>query len=248
MTLLKTTVLISAMVLICSCQQSENGGTQTKNNVNSAKRNTVQINTSHLEEAQHKEIPNDDTVKKDDYQSIINSLKGIEKHYVQNNLFKLHSLLKYNKDERSKKLEDSLTRNNEHSYFFEIQKIDQQNGYIEFEVLQATECTKSSMCYWNKSNGDALIGTVNDCCTMFCQSDITFEIYHKNNQSYTSVAVKKIIPDIDVLKSFRPKRYIDGDGYDEKYTLPRKGKNISYCVDTDCLDLIWKDGVFSVTK
>lgn len=182
------------------------------------------------------------------YFAIIDELKGLEKYYVQNDLFKLHSLLKFKKDMRYQALENHLNKQFEHASYFNIQTLDMQNGYVEFESLEANECTKLSMCYWKESNGDILIGHIMNCCTMFCESDISFKGYSKNYPYYTTVRNKIVIPEIDYLKTIKPDGHIDGDGYDEKYILPKEGKNIRYCVETKCTELVWKDGTFSITK
>lgn len=182
------------------------------------------------------------------YQPIIDELKGIEKHFVKNDLPKLLGLLKYNNDDRYKTLENELNAKYEDKSFIKIHLTDIKNGYIEFEKLEniiVEEC-KQSMVYWNKSNGDILIAHEMKCCTMFCDGSISFQIYNKKSQSYVSIESKVIIPQIDSLKSLKPMNHIEGDGFDTKYSLPQKGKNIRYCVEQDCIDLIWQDGTFSI--
>lgn len=180
------------------------------------------------------------------YKAIIKELKGIEKFFVQDDLLKLYSLLKYKDDSRYKALKDDLQSKYEYPQYFVINLLDTKNGYIEFAKPQ-TEC-RHIMVYWNKSNGEKLIVNSLLCCTMFCDGDLTFQIYDDNNESFTSVEIKEIIPDIEYLWSIRPENLIEGDGYDSEIILPRNGKNIRYCVEEKCLDLIWQDGTFSVLK
>jgi hypothetical protein len=184
------------------------------------------------------------------YQPIIDELKGIEKHYVQNDLFKLNSLLRFNNDDRFQALENDLKAKYEEKSIIKIHLLDTKNGYIEFERLQTIvveEC-KQSMVYWNKSDGGILIAHEMNCCTMFCDGSISFESYDKESQSYVSIDSKEIVPQIDSLKSLQPINYIEGDGFDTKYTLPQKGKNIRYCVESNCLELVWQDGIFSIEE
>ncbi len=178
------------------------------------------------------------------YWSIINGLKGVEKYYVQDNLFYLHSLLKYKKDERYKELKNYLTNEYIDPTFFRIDLMDSKNGYIAYEILQAMECTKMEMCYWNESNGNVLIGYVNNCCTQFCEGEISFKRFDKNRHSYLPVETELIIPEINAVMSIQPDGHMDGEGYDKKFVLPRNGENINYCVDSKCVELIWEDGVF----
>lgn len=184
------------------------------------------------------------------YQPIIDELRGIEKHYVQNDLFKLNSLLKFNNDDRYRVLENDLKAKYEEKSFIKIHLIDTKNGYIEFERLQTIvveEC-KQSMVYWIKSDGGIVIAQEMNCCTMFCDASISFQTYDKKSQSYVSIDSKEIVPQIDSLKSLKPINHIEGDGFDTKYTLPQKGKNIRYCVESKCLELVWQDGIFSIEK
>lgn len=184
------------------------------------------------------------------YQPIIEELRGIEKHYVQNDLFKLNSLLQFNNDDRYQALENDLKAKYEEESFFKILLLDTRNGYIEFERLQTivTEECKQSMVYWNKNDGGIVIAHEMNCCTMFCDGSISFQTYNKNSQSYVSIDSKEIVPQIDSLESLQPINYIDGDGFDTKYTLPENGKNIRYCAESNCLQLVWQDGIFSVEE
>jgi len=194
----------------------------------------------------YKDNPRSEYFEENKYQLIVDELKGLEKYYVQNSFFRLHSLLKYKRDERYKALEKHLRNEFEEPVFFEIQLLDTKNGFVEFEALQAMECTNYSLCYWNKSNGDVLIGEINNCCTMFCEGHIRFQHYNKIVQLYSSIENEVVIPEYHKIKSLKPIGHVEGDGYDTKYTLPKNGKNIGYSADKNAIELVWKDGVFSI--
>lgn len=180
------------------------------------------------------------------YEHIFDELQGIEKYYVFYDLLRLHSLLKYNNDERYLVLENDLKRKNEHPAFNIITQLDTKSGYIKYHSSQ-TDC-EMQMTYWKKKNGNILIGHAKKCCTMFCDGDITFILFNEDDQGSTSVTTKEIIREIDDLKLLRPDNYIEGDGYDSEFILPQEGKNIRYCVGETCTNLIWQDGTFSIEK
>ncbi|WP_421873455.1 hypothetical protein [Marinoscillum sp.] len=179
--------------------------------------------------------------------SVMDELSGIEKYYVRNDLRKLHGLLKFKKDDRLSNYSSQLEKLDESAgSVLNVTLLDAPNGYIEYSESM-NECDEA-MVYWNKTNGEKLIGHVTNCCTMFCDGSIDFKLYQPDSKSYTRVNGGDIVEGLDLVKSLRPEGHIEGDGYDSEYILPQKGKNIRYCVGEDrCLDLIWQDGTFVVS-
>jgi len=189
----------------------------------------------------------------DQSKALLKELKGIEKFYVQDDLYRLYSLLKFKNDNRYEDLERGLEK--EHASFnpilssYSILLIDTKNGYMEFNESGAD--IYYAMTYWNKSYGDKLIGKSTKICSMVaCHTSISFQLYEKDTQTYIPKETSEIIIEIDALKKLRPEGFKEGDDeyYDSGYILPQKGKNIRYCVDEKCLDLIWQDGTFSISK
>lgn len=58
------------------------------------------------------------------------------------------------------------------------------------------------------------------------------------------VCLSAICNKIAVIISKRPKNYIENEGYNCEFILPKTGKNIRYCLEENCIDLIWQDGTF----
>lgn len=227
-------------MFISACQNPSNDNNDSQKELE--KPNEVEAeNESETDTEQHNEGK-----EETEYESIIKELKGIEKYYVQNDLLKLHSLLKHKKNERYKALQYDLEDKYEYPAYVKIIQIDRKNGYIKYKE-SPTECVETIV-YWNQTNGDQLIGHVLNCCTMFCESDIDFKIYRSNSQSFDSKEIKEVIPEIDSIKSLRPDNHIEGDGFDYEFILPQNGKNIQFCLDGKCIDLVWKDGVFTVAE
>ncbi|GAB4247956.1 MAG: hypothetical protein Tsb0034_27300 [Ekhidna sp.] len=199
--------------------------------------------TSESEETEQPEVAAFEGVDFDStaYLAIIGDLTGIEKFYVQDDLYRLHGLLKYKEDERHSQLESDLTKKFEYPTFINVTLLDAKNGYIEFNRAQ-TEC-EMAMVYWNKSDGTKLIGSSETCCTMFCEGEVSFSQYDPNQDSYQSLNLNEVIIDYDSIQSLRPEGYEEG-GFDYTYTLPQQGKNLRYCVGETCLELQWDDGLF----
>merc|ERR1711991_512081 len=102
------------------------------------------------------------------------------------------------------------------------------------------------MVYWNLSNGEQLIGRAENCCTMFCDGDVYFQSYAEED-GYVKRDVNLVIPEYNNLRKLMPDGHVEEDGgYDTSIKLPKEGKNIEYCIDDDCKELIWKNGIFSV--
>ncbi|MEO1098734.1 MAG: hypothetical protein AAFX57_13430 [Bacteroidota bacterium] len=83
---------------------------------------------------------------------------------------------------------------------------------------------------------------------MFCEGDISFQLYKNESQVYLPAITNEIIGEIDVIDSLRQVEYAAGNGVNYEFILPQKGKNIQYCEEQKCVDLIWQDGSFSMAK
>ena len=179
------------------------------------------------------------------YEALMDQLQGIEKHYVQDDLYRLESLLQFKQDERSVALGEYLRAKEGQGRYFGIQALDAKNGYMEFLTLQ-TDC-RSALVYWNKSTGAQLIGMTETCCTMFCEGEITFQLYSAQTQSYTELSSEAVIPRIGSILAARAEKQQEG-GLDYEFKLPRKGKDLQYCEGEACQTLPWQDGTFAVPE
>lgn len=224
------------LLVLVACQSNDNTEEITITDENHPKEAVAEL----LDQPSENYI---DTLK---YLKIIQELEGIEKFYVNNDLLRLHSLLKYKNDELHITLESDLKGNKDYLDYFIILERDVVNGYIKFQ--KANTESMDYMTYWNQKNGDKLIAHVSEEQTMFISSSISFKVYNSTEDTYSMIENEKIIPEINELYSLKPKNHIDGDGYDLSIVLPKKGKNINYCVTEECIELLWNDGTFLIKK
>lgn len=177
--------------------------------------------------------------------SIIQELNGIEKFAIQKDFYLLSSLLEFKGDStRHKKVKAILIKKDEHLRSYLIEELDIKSGYIRY-APRAAEVTYT-VTYWNLDDGSKLIATESWGCGPFCQSEISFHKF-KDGQ-YHSIENLKIIPEIEKLPQLLVPNYSNGesDPYEFKYLLPRNGKNIKYCLDEKCIELVWENEVFTI--
>lgn len=179
------------------------------------------------------------------YDEIISELKGIEKHYVKDDLFRLLSLLEYKSDGHALRLKAELEKMGEPERSETIMTLDNSNGYLMHNYGAQADV---EMTYWNLSNGNQLISE-----TFIYRSnspeDISFELYDAKEKQYKSLKIREVIPQYEELEtmasSMDPSMGVDGGCI---FTLPRNGINISFCADDQCIDLIWQDGTFILNE
>lgn len=150
-------------------------------------------------------------------------------------------------------------------------KIDLKNGYISGSYSDG-EVIEFSLCYWNLSNGEKLIGYEHYQCATLCYSELAFYTYSPSNG--IQKCDKEILPrpiiskdeffDFDQMEAEFPNeidRLKTEADFQYKISLPDYGKNIKVYFDPDTDDiktsdklryiggregiiLEWKDGHF----
>jgi hypothetical protein len=150
--------------------------------------------------------------------------------------------------------------------------LDIKNGYAEYWVCCDIVTT---VCYWNKSNGDKIIAVSEYSCGPVCSSSLTFYLFNPKTKEIKDVGLFPYIVSNEEFFDFErmkkentPEKYkaLEGESYlTESIKLPQKGKNIRYCFYPGCLDggcegirvkekykkiigyeMIWNDGTFNV--
>ena len=235
MKLLNALSILTFVVVLFSCTQSEK---ETDKKVDL----TEEVDTSIEEEAEvTAEDENESQPTDIDMEEFTKDLPWIEKFFVKDDPLRLYSLLKYKEDDRYIQIYETLRSQGE--LFPEtIVELDNKNGFIKF-FQPSTDC-HTTLVYWNQSNGAKLIGKGINCCTMFCEGDIYFEVYDEDS-GYTKLDVNHVIPEYKKLRSTMPDGHsIEDGGYDNSIELPRKGMDIQFCIEGDCKVLIWNDGKF----
>ena len=223
-------LLFSVLCIVTlSCAQEENKTTESNTNL------------------KDKELIEEGITAKDTafVKSIIRELKGIEKFAVKDNFELLSSLLAFKGDSiKHAKLMSILEKKAESNYqSYHIEALDLRNGYIQYTPEQA-EGTYT-ITYWNLDDGSKLIATEEWSCGPVCESYLSFEKYQKG--IYESIENQKIIPGIEGLPKLLLPSYVPGlEPYEFKYKLPQKGKNIRFCLNEKCVDLVWQNGIFKI--
>lgn len=178
-----------------------------------------------------------------DVNSIIAELKGIEKFAVRDNYDLLLALMQHNGDERAD-LVKTIIEKQELDYYhtYSIIELDAGNGYIQYAPVGA-EVTYT-MTYWNMEDGSQLIATEAWGCGPICESDLTFSKFQ--NGVYELLENKDVIPEIEILPSWLVSDY-DPNGEEPiefRYHLPKKGKDIEFCLEDNCVNLVLENGKF----
>ncbi|MEQ9099811.1 MAG: hypothetical protein RIF36_17945 [Imperialibacter sp.] len=179
---------------------------------------------------------------------LINQLTGIERFAVENNFNLFASLLQHANDGSFDRVNNILASSTDWLQTYEIIALDKTGGYIEY-APRGAEVTYS-MTYWNLKDGTKLIAKVEKGCGPVCESEIHFSKYFNGISSIQKTS--DIIPTFDTLKPLLIAKYpSDCDPCEFIFHLPRKGKNITLCEESDasgekCIVLVWKDGVFDV--
>ncbi len=223
-------LLFSALcIVILSCNQDENKTTESNR--------------------KDKELAEKGITAKDSafVKSIIQELKGIEKFAVKEDFELLSSLLAFKGDSiKHAKLMSILEKKGELNYrSYHIEALDLRNGYIRYTPEQA-EGTYT-ITYWNLDDGSKLIATEEWSCGPVCESYLSFEKYQ--NGIYESLENQKIIPGIEGLAKILIPNYVPGlEPYEFKYKLPKRGKNIRFCLNEKCVDLEWQNGIFKIKE
>ena len=218
-------------IVILSCNQEENQTTESSSNL------------------KDKEITEEGITAEDSafVKSIIRELKGIEKFAVKEDFELLSSLLAFKGDSiKHAKLRSILEKkaeSNDQSYL--IEALDIRNWYVRYTPEQA-EGTYT-ITYWNLDDGSKLIATEEWSCGPVCESYLSFEKYQKG--IYENLENQKIIPGIEGLAKILLPNYVPGlEPYEFKYKLPKRGKNILFCLNEKCVDLEWQNGIFKIKE
>lgn len=178
-----------------------------------------------------------------DVNSIMSELKGIEKFAIRDNYNMLLALLEHKDDGRAELVKTIIEKQNlDYYHTFSIIELDASNGYIQY-APNGAEVTYT-MTYWNLNDGGQLIASEAWGCGPICESDLTFQRYE--NSSYELLENEDIIPELkelpyEILPNYDPKGL---DPIEFKYQLPKNGKNIQFCLEDDCVELVFDNGVF----
>jgi len=248
--ILKLCLILFVIVSLSAC---------SNNNDNSITEETVAIETNDEQNNSEDEVeaveetlnPNADFDEAAFYE-MIDELEGIEKFYVQNDLFRLHSLLKYKKLKSQHDLEAILKRKVIYPVYLDIAVLDHKNGYVEFAPYAAEGY--STLVFWNLSNGEKLIATTSKYCGPICECEINFQNYNPKTNLYSDLKNQNVIKDFNTLHTYidipkLPDPYNgDEDPIELEFILPQKGKNILYCSEEKCVELVWNDGSFKPGK
>jgi len=202
--------------------------------------------------SQGKKAPEEEVISTSDsafIKSIIQELKGIEKFAVQDNFYLLSSLLEFKGDSITHgKIKAFLQKEDEYIQEYYIELLDINNGYIRFAPKHA-EATYT-ICYWNLDDDYKLIATEIMGCGPICSSSIEFQKF--KDGLYQSIENIEIIPNIKNLPQMLVPDYdeeVEGsEPYEFKYELPQKGKNILFCLENNCIELQWNNGIFKIKE
>lgn len=174
----------------------------------------------------------------------IKELKGIDKFFVRDSYKRLLKLFERKEDERldniRKVLED--VEFDEPDYIIGL--YEPKNGYLVYEPGPVS--VMIDMVYWNVSDNSQLIAIQTRSCGPVCDLEIRFLSY--KDGAYTELETNAVIPDLTMLSKKLVPAYDpddkNADPIEFRFMLPRKGKDLEYCVDSNCLSLKWMDGKF----
>lgn len=229
---------LASLGVLTSCVEEKSGESEVKT--------STRVNPENENGNDHFRDPEDSkTLDESPFQDEMNALTGIEKYFVQGDLAKYSSLLKYQGNDDYKKVEDALPVSDAPIHFIEIKELDARNGFIKYHT-PGIDCTEE-MTYWIKKDGNHLIATTQTCCTMFCEGDIEFQLYNTKAGTYTSLATKDVVTDFEMLDEDRKAQQADG-GIDYQFVLPQEGLYLQYCLGDLCVELEWKDGTFAMEE
>jgi len=153
--------------------------------------------------------------------------------------------LKFKGDSLShEKVVSALPKNGDFFEKYEILLLDIKSGYIQYrESIIDTDYTKT---YWNWKTGYKLFATESWTCTMFCDSGLRFEKF--KDGTYQTIEREVLIPGMEQLGEMLVPGYKEADEPTEfRYVLPRKGKNILFCLDKTCIELKWNGETFEIS-
>lgn len=137
--------------------------------------------------------------------------------------------------------------NAEGPYVLRFDKIDIQNGYVRGRFISG-EDFKFSLCYWNLSNGDKLIGYECYQCATVCYSELNFYTY--SSSKGIQKCDKALLPnpiisedeffDYEQMEAEFPNeidRLKEEADFQYKIYLPDNGKNIKIYFDPNTDDI-----------
>ncbi|MEQ9231791.1 MAG: hypothetical protein RIF46_14000 [Cyclobacteriaceae bacterium] len=234
---MKTVYPLLFALLILSCQPQTKKESQPEANETDLNNDQSEV----IEEAPPESLSPSDSAFMNGF---LEQLKGIEKFVVRNNYYMLSAVLKAKGDSAtSSKIMKTLKSVNENNWGFEVITLDSRNGFIEY-YPKGAEVTITS-CYWNVSDGSKLIGTEAVGCGPVCESELSFTRFA--NGKYEQLENEKVIPGIGTLSELLvPDIATQIDPFEFRYLLPRKGKDIQFCLEQECVTLEWNDGTFII--
>ncbi len=236
---LPTLIIITTMLWSCS------GNPKTQVSEEASEETEIVEEQAAMEEA---DGASDDTstpvetIAKEDSayaKQLILSFPPIGRYAIGENYEMLMSMLEHTgQSNAADSIKGIIQRVRSNVYGFSIREYDAKNGYIQFAPNAAE--TFFTKVYWNKSNGDKLIGTESVGCGPVCDSSLDFQI--DNGKTIVSVPFEEIIASVDD-SSLIPEGYDGMDPLEFRWLLPQKGKDIKFCLD-ECITFKWNDGTF----
>lgn len=178
------------------------------------------------------------------YSHFYSDLSKIERFFVRNSVFRMFKLLEYKGREDLDELILHLNEGPTPDENIKITELDAKNGYIAFFTTEI-DC-RTTMVYWNGPNDVPYIGTSQECCQLFCDADLSFEVYGEEI-GYEKLVDTVVVPELMMLYNMTPQGHLDGDGFDRTFKLPKEGKNILFQInDEQPIELKWENGKFMV--
>ena len=162
--------------------------------------------------------------------------------------------------EQRLKMVNQYIDNNEDTDTDYLAVFDPRNGFL---VINGPYEGATSLTYWNISNGDKLIGIVDQSCGGACICEILF--WQLSEGVYKELEHEKVLPkisisdffDTELMKSDGLDIIKDVQNYGPNYYLPSNGKNIRVKHQIELLNgqtnkyeryqeikLLWNDGSF----
>ncbi len=261
-------MILVSVFLLSSCSQS------AKENLSTSEVTEVTEESAEMTSDAGEEIPKETKrLTRSDSTLLFNKISElslVEQVAIEDDFYLYANLLNHKGKQREyQTLYDQLVAHNEYFVNNEIISLDPQNGYLKYTRAESTH----TVVYWNKSDGTKLIAYETTGCGPVCESYVVFAVYDNGNvtkleeityrgvrkfeedrfqkyQNYTDGAKSAIIPQAGELASLVVESYDenDPDPIEFNFILPQKGKNIKFCLEGDCVELIWQDGKFQYSE
>ena len=237
--------LLTILVLAISCSSNSNSGDTSESYPEEVAEESAEVIEQMADAPEEVEavkvLSAADSASLNDY---INELKGIDKFFVRESYKRLLKLFERKEDDRLDNIRNILEGVELDEPDYIIGLYEPKNGYLVYEPGPVS--VMIDMVYWNVSDNSQLIAIQTRSCGPVCDLEISFLSYKEG--TYTELDTNDVIPDLTMLsKKLVPEYDPDdknADPIEFRFMLPRKGKDLKYCVDSNCVNLKWMDGKF----